>query len=43
MKIKEIFRLFAKIGNWFRTNWKKIIIKIENFIIGESIIYESGC
>ena len=47
-QIKQLFyRLFARIKslmpNWFMTNWSKLVTKVENRIISETIIYESHC
>jgi|GEM_PF-5243514 len=41
--VQEVFTLFAKITTWFKTNWQKVVTKVENIIISESVIYESRC
>lgn len=41
--VQEFFSLFVKIGDWFESNWKKVVTKVEKVILSESVIYESRC
>lgn len=41
--IMEVYYLFVKIGEWFKTNWRKIIIKFEGIVIRQFVVYESRC
>ena len=41
--VQEFYSLFVNIKEWFLTNWRKIITKIDDVIVSESLIYESRC
>lgn len=38
-----LYRLFVYVGRWFATNWRRLVIKVEDIAISESVIYKSRC